>query len=57
MHIDRPTQAPQPHHLRRERPDHSPRRAHDEHGLECRPDRIEDLDLPTAGLWDPQQPA
>lgn len=54
MHLDRPTHTPQT--LRRERPDPSPRRAHDEHGLECRPDRIEDLDLPTSGLWDPKQP-
>lgn len=53
MLIGHPTHAPQTHRLRPERQDPEPRRAHEEHGLVCFPDRIEALGVPAHDLWDP----
>lgn len=47
-----PTHVAQPHRLHPDRQD-EPRRAHDEHGLVCRPDRIEGLEVPARALRDP----
>ena len=46
------THAAQTHRLHPDRQD-EPRRAHDEHGLVCRPDRIEGLEVPARALRDP----
>ena len=47
-----PTHAAQTHRLHPE-PQDEPRRAHEEHGLVCRPDRIEGLEVPARALRDP----
>ena len=48
-----PTHAAQMQRLHHD-PQDEPRRAHEEHGLVCRPDRIEGQGVPASGLRDPR---
>ena len=53
MIIGHPIPPPQTQRSRNDRQD-EPRRAHEEHGLVCRPDRIEGQGVPAFGLRDPR---
>jgi hypothetical protein len=52
MLADHPTHTPQPHHLHHESPEQE-RHPREAHGLVCRPDRVEALEVPASGLRDP----